>query len=103
MPRVMLAIAIPAFSNLSMSSSWLSKRPQRRFCDLYIRYVSSILPCCVAISIDVFLKPPENAALRTVVDLGIFPLLVKAGAESGISASDLAKSTGADRGLIGKF
>ncbi|KAJ5088892.1 hypothetical protein N7456_012508 [Penicillium angulare] len=45
-------------------------------------------------------QPPENAALRTVVDLGIFPLLVNASQKEGLSASDLALQTGADRGLV---
>ncbi|KAJ5378407.1 hypothetical protein N7509_011526 [Penicillium cosmopolitanum] len=43
---------------------------------------------------------PENAALRTVVDLGIFPLLVNTETKSGVSATDLARDTGGDRGLI---
>jgi hypothetical protein len=49
------------------------------------------------------LKPPENAALRTVVDLGIFPLLVNAETKSGVSATNLARDTGGDRGLIGEL
>ncbi|KAJ5912258.1 hypothetical protein N7504_001141 [Penicillium tannophilum] len=45
-------------------------------------------------------QPPENAALRTVVDLGIFPLLVGSPEKDGLSASDIALRTGADKGLI---
>ncbi|KAJ5259610.1 hypothetical protein N7478_012591 [Penicillium angulare] len=45
-------------------------------------------------------QPPENAALRTVVDLGIFPLLVNSPQKEGLSASDLALHTGAERGLV---
>ncbi|KAJ5301840.1 hypothetical protein N7508_006703 [Penicillium antarcticum] len=45
-------------------------------------------------------QPPENAALRTVVDLGIFPILVKDRQKNGLSAADLAVCTGADKGLI---
>jgi hypothetical protein len=48
-----------------------------------------------------YFKPPENAALRTVVDLGIFPILVKDGQKNGLSAADIAVCTGADKGLIG--
>ncbi|KAJ5620511.1 hypothetical protein N7510_004495 [Penicillium lagena] len=42
-------------------------------------------------------QPPANAALRTAVDLRIFPLLAK---NEVLSATELAISTGADRGLI---
>ncbi|CAG8054166.1 unnamed protein product [Penicillium salamii] len=45
-------------------------------------------------------QPPENAALRTVVDLGIFPLLVRDGQKDGLTATDIALCTGADRALI---
>ncbi|CAG7923232.1 unnamed protein product [Penicillium olsonii] len=45
-------------------------------------------------------QPPENAALRTVVDLGIFPLLVGKGQKDGLTATDIALCTGADRSLI---
>ncbi|OQE14749.1 hypothetical protein PENSTE_c033G04955 [Penicillium steckii] len=45
-------------------------------------------------------QPPENAALRTVVDLDIFPLLVSSGEKGTVSATELAKGTGADLGLI---
>ncbi|KAJ5586653.1 hypothetical protein N7450_006440 [Penicillium hetheringtonii] len=45
-------------------------------------------------------QPPENAALRTVIDLDIFPLLVNSGEESSVSATEISKKTGADRGLI---
>lgn len=38
-----------------------------------------------------------------MVDLGIFPLLVSLEAGKGISASDLGKKTGAEKGLIGKL
>lgn len=48
-----------------------------------------------------YVKPPENAALRTVADLGIFPILVKDGQKDGLSAADIAVCTGADKGLIG--
>ncbi|KAJ5668679.1 hypothetical protein N7462_009749 [Penicillium macrosclerotiorum] len=47
-------------------------------------------------------QPPQNAALRTVIDLEIFPLLVqKQYKEVGISATQLSEFTGADRDLIG--
>jgi hypothetical protein len=36
-----------------------------------------------------------------VVDLGIFPILVKDGKKDGLSAADIAVCTGADKGLIG--
>ncbi|CAL5871019.1 uncharacterized protein PFLUO_LOCUS5261 [Penicillium psychrofluorescens] len=42
-------------------------------------------------------QPPANAALCTAVDLSIFPLLAK---HEVLSATELANSTGADRGLI---
>ncbi|KAJ6031002.1 hypothetical protein N7540_001734 [Penicillium herquei] len=45
-------------------------------------------------------QPPENAALRTVVDLDIFSLLVSSEKPGGISATDLAKQTKAERELI---
>ncbi|KAJ5642481.1 hypothetical protein N7490_006481 [Penicillium lividum] len=45
-------------------------------------------------------QPPENAALRIVVDLGIFSILINSPKEEGISASDIAVHTGANRGLI---
>ncbi|EAW14278.1 putative O-methyltransferase [Aspergillus clavatus NRRL 1] len=44
-------------------------------------------------------QPPQNAALRTVVDMGIFPLLVDSG-ETGVSAGELAKRIGAEKELI---
>ncbi|PYH91832.1 S-adenosyl-L-methionine-dependent methyltransferase [Aspergillus ellipticus CBS 707.79] len=44
-------------------------------------------------------QPPQNAALRTVMDLGIFPLLMESG-KCGLSAVELASKTGAERGLI---
>ncbi|KAJ5699001.1 hypothetical protein N7462_001006, partial [Penicillium macrosclerotiorum] len=49
---------------------------------------------------SLLLKPPENAAMRTVVELGIFPILTNDTKKQGVSASDLASQTGADRGLI---
>ncbi|KAJ6111287.1 hypothetical protein N7486_003522 [Penicillium sp. IBT 16267x] len=45
-------------------------------------------------------QPPGNAALRTVVDLGIFHLLVDNPKKEGLSALDIALHTGADKGLI---
>ncbi|KAJ5223976.1 hypothetical protein N7468_008518 [Penicillium chermesinum] len=46
-------------------------------------------------------QPPQNAALRAVMDLGIFPILMETqNRESGVSASYLAKCSGADRELI---
>ncbi|KAJ5108162.1 hypothetical protein N7456_004837 [Penicillium angulare] len=46
-------------------------------------------------------QPPQNAALKTVVDLGIFPLLMqKQYQESGLSAARLANYTGAEEDLI---
>ncbi|KAJ6122245.1 hypothetical protein N7512_004710 [Penicillium capsulatum] len=48
-----------------------------------------------------FLQPPQNAALRTVIDLGIFPLLMeKQNRDVGLSAAQLAEKTGADPDLI---
>lgn len=44
-------------------------------------------------------QPPQNAALRTVVDLGIFPLLMQH-RKYGLSATQLAAYTGAERDLI---
>ncbi|GKZ17726.1 hypothetical protein AbraIFM66951_010868 [Aspergillus brasiliensis] len=44
-------------------------------------------------------QPPQNAALRTVMDLGLFPLLVEQ-SKRGLSATELAEKTGAERGLI---
>ncbi|KAB8238223.1 S-adenosyl-L-methionine-dependent methyltransferase [Aspergillus alliaceus] len=44
-------------------------------------------------------QPPQNAALRTVVDLDIFPLLLEH-PNKGLSAIQLAESTGAERALI---
>lgn len=48
-------------------------------------------------------QPPQNAALRTVMDLGIFPILTEKQNQSGISATQLAEYSGADRDLIGKY
>ncbi|KAJ5637781.1 hypothetical protein N7490_007660 [Penicillium lividum] len=46
-------------------------------------------------------QPPQNAALRAVMDLQIFPLLVKKQYQStGISAAQLAEHTGAEQELI---
>ncbi|KAJ5704298.1 hypothetical protein N7493_011436 [Penicillium malachiteum] len=45
-------------------------------------------------------QPPENAALRTVVDLDIFSLLVNSEKPGGISATDLSQKTKAERELI---
>ncbi|KAJ5585608.1 uncharacterized protein N7459_005408 [Penicillium hispanicum] len=46
-------------------------------------------------------QPPQNAALRTVMDLEIFPWLMdKQHREIGVSASQLAEYTGAERDLI---
>ncbi|KAJ6114020.1 hypothetical protein N7523_007337 [Penicillium sp. IBT 18751x] len=46
-------------------------------------------------------QPPQNAALRTVMDLNIFPLLLeKQYREKGISAAQIEKSTGAEKDLI---
>lgn len=47
------------------------------------------------------LKPPQNATLRTVIDLGIFPLLEESQNGEGLTAAQLSKSTKADRDLIG--
>ncbi|KAL2870602.1 S-adenosyl-L-methionine-dependent methyltransferase [Aspergillus lucknowensis] len=44
-------------------------------------------------------QPPQNAALRTVIDLGIFDLLVSKG-QCGLSACELSAHTAAERGLI---
>lgn len=43
-------------------------------------------------------QPPQNAALRTVIDLGLFQLLVKH--PDGRSAKDLAVHSGAERALV---
>ncbi|KAJ5669927.1 uncharacterized protein N7477_005290 [Penicillium maclennaniae] len=46
-------------------------------------------------------QPPQNAALRAVMDLNIFPLLFeKQYREEGISAAQIEKSTGAEKDLI---
>ncbi|KAJ5764772.1 hypothetical protein N7520_004331 [Penicillium odoratum] len=45
-------------------------------------------------------QPPENAALRTVVDFGIFPILINSLKEEGILTTDIAVHTGANRGLV---
>ncbi|KAJ5195583.1 uncharacterized protein N7498_009021 [Penicillium cinerascens] len=45
-------------------------------------------------------QPPQNAALRAVVDLKIFPLLVEKQAREGLSAAQLAEFTGAENDLI---
>ncbi|OQD70227.1 hypothetical protein PENDEC_c025G00270 [Penicillium decumbens] len=46
-------------------------------------------------------QPPQNAALRAVMDLNVFPLLVeKQYREDGISASQLAEFTRAEKDLI---
>ncbi|KAL4784448.1 S-adenosyl-L-methionine-dependent methyltransferase [Aspergillus varians] len=44
-------------------------------------------------------QPPQNATLRTVIDLGIFDLLASHGAH-GISASKLSAYTNAEKDLI---
>ena len=46
-------------------------------------------------------QPPQNAALRTVIDLGLFQLLVKH--PDGRSAKDLAVHSGAERALVGRI
>lgn len=49
------------------------------------------------------IKPPQNATLRTVVGMGIFPLLMqKQYRQTGISADQLAEYTHADKDLVGK-
>ncbi|KAJ5550319.1 hypothetical protein N7535_001740 [Penicillium sp. DV-2018c] len=46
-------------------------------------------------------QPPQNAALRIAIDLGVFPLLVeKQHRATGLSAAQLAEYTGAERDLI---
>ncbi|CAG8108135.1 unnamed protein product [Penicillium olsonii] len=45
-------------------------------------------------------QPPQNAALRSVVDLEIFPLLMQKQNASGISATQIAEYTGANQELI---
>ncbi|KAJ5316510.1 hypothetical protein PENANT_c019G11649 [Penicillium antarcticum] len=46
-------------------------------------------------------QPPQNAALRTVIELGIFAVLVeKRHRETGVSATQLAEHTGAEPDLI---
>ncbi|OGM51361.1 O-methyltransferase [Aspergillus bombycis] len=47
----------------------------------------------------VIYQPPQNAALRTVIDLHIFPLLLEHPAK-GLSATQLSEYTGAERALI---
>ncbi|KAB8251311.1 S-adenosyl-L-methionine-dependent methyltransferase [Aspergillus flavus] len=44
-------------------------------------------------------QPPQNAALRTVIDLNIFPLLLEHPI-NGLSATELSEYTGAERALI---
>ncbi|KAB8213402.1 S-adenosyl-L-methionine-dependent methyltransferase [Aspergillus novoparasiticus] len=44
-------------------------------------------------------QPPQNAALRTIVDLNIFPLLLEHPTK-GLSATQLSEYTGAERALI---
>jgi hypothetical protein len=46
-------------------------------------------------------QPPQNAALRTAIDLGVFDHLVSRG-RKGLSATELSTHTNAERGLIGK-
>lgn len=49
-------------------------------------------------------QPPQNAALRIVTDLRVFDYLTEAGKEGhGLTAAQIAKSTGAAEGLIGKL
>ncbi|CEJ62264.1 hypothetical protein PMG11_10767 [Penicillium brasilianum] len=46
-------------------------------------------------------QPPQNAALRCVIDMGIFPLLIEnQHLEGGVSATQLAEYTGAEQDLI---
>ncbi|KAL4977570.1 S-adenosyl-L-methionine-dependent methyltransferase [Aspergillus desertorum] len=46
-------------------------------------------------------QPTQNAAIRTLVDLGVFELLAEAGVNgSGLSASQVSAQTNAERGLI---
>ena len=47
------------------------------------------------------MQPPQNAALRTVIDLGLFQLLVEN--PDGRSAKDLAAHSGAEKALVGKL
>lgn len=50
------------------------------------------------------IQPPQNAALRAVMDLGIFPLLMdKKYRGIGVSATQLAEYSGAERELVGLF
>ncbi|KAL4949633.1 S-adenosyl-L-methionine-dependent methyltransferase [Aspergillus filifer] len=44
-------------------------------------------------------QPPQNTAIRTLIDLGVFDLIVSRG-EEGISAEELGKRTTAERRLI---
>jgi hypothetical protein len=67
----------------------------------FLSFLSYIATSIWSILTKMRAKPPENAALRTVVDLGIFPILVKDGRKDGLSAADLAVCTGADNRLIG--
>ncbi|KAJ5767127.1 uncharacterized protein N7511_004743 [Penicillium nucicola] len=68
---------------------------------LIYQVIALVFPIIIgSILTSMSIKPPENAALRTVVDLGIFPILVKDGQKNGLSAADLAVCTGADKGLI---
>ncbi|KAL5041353.1 hypothetical protein BDW71DRAFT_212212 [Aspergillus fruticulosus] len=48
-------------------------------------------------------QPPQNAAIRTLIDLGVFELLVENamdGRSPGLSASEVSVQTNAERGLI---
>ncbi|KAL4800797.1 S-adenosyl-L-methionine-dependent methyltransferase [Aspergillus venezuelensis] len=47
-------------------------------------------------------QPPQNAAIRTLTDLGVFDLIVHCG-EEGISAEELGRRTAAERGLIARL
>ncbi|KAL4994659.1 S-adenosyl-L-methionine-dependent methyltransferase [Aspergillus recurvatus] len=48
-------------------------------------------------------QPPQNAAIRTLIDLGVFELLVENGIDGfgpGLSASEISVRANAERGLI---
>jgi hypothetical protein len=70
---------------------------------IYQVNMSLLLVCLIRHSFSDDPQPPQNAALRCVIDMGIFPLLIdKQHLEGGVSAAQLAEYTGAEQDLIGK-
>ncbi|KAJ9261850.1 hypothetical protein DTO027B5_3033 [Paecilomyces variotii] len=49
-------------------------------------------------------QPPQNAALRTAVDLGVFPILSsRCQSKSTVTAMEISEETGADKALIARL